>query len=235
MPISYTFRMRGFRRRRFMRLRRGRRYTRARTYSNRRRLTRMMRRSRGRPELKFAIGQTNQQNLVSLGRTTIPTSPETLLQGTSVSTRVGASVKFIRNTINFYARANPSNTSRVEGFVRFIMWTPRISYTQADLYMTALAPLEMIDYNVATIHKDMYLHFGKIGQGTIGASTNVLQAPNWTEKTFRISNPFPRRVNFRNGNNDVDPNTDVMYLTLINAMDTNLTYDLGSRTTFIDV
>lgn len=205
-----------------------------------RRVGRMMRRRRARPELKYATIDRTDVTLAANSRETRSVSPIAMVQGTAEGQRIGGSVKFFRITGGLSMRsdvAQPAQPSRPDGILRFLFWTPRIAQAEAQAYMDLVGFNEPVDYNVATVHKDTvvsigYPEFQYTGVGLTGtvAGSNPISSFKFWKFTFK----FPRTVTFRPGDDDVDINKDVMYITVFNVNTFQVVYNFTFRTTYID-
>lgn len=240
MPIRFRG---AFRFRKFSRYSRGRmlRSLRSRrTYNGRRRFRRMMRRSRGKPELKFIQQEYNPQTSPNPASTLVANSkwigaltPSTINVGSSVSARIGNEIKFMRNQFRLdLVTLGTGSAAGINGYVRILVVSPRIAYTQFENHINLMVYNEPMDYNVATVHHDRYYVMGY--DSWVPAGADRVPTPVPTVRHTKFVTSFPRKVKFAQGSSTVDVNTDTLYAVIFN----NTAYNIRTlgfiKTTFID-
>lgn len=225
--------------------------------SNRVRHNRIIRKSLRRrpirPEVKYldiTSGSATTPTQIN-GPTTINLSPTSITKGLGEGQMLGNQCIYRMVKSNFHfngpEQTLADSTSDSTGYVRVVIWTPRVAYDRCLEYMNTYASfLTIFDFNMFTIHRDVNV---KLGANTspIYNSTGTLTGFQGNDfdmnKAKRFSVAFPRKVDFPVGVGSVtsittpDFNKDVLWCTLIPFFASTLTkatFFLVSRTTYVD-
>lgn len=242
LAASYNQLIMPFRRRFIKR----RRYGFKRRFGNRfiRRTRRAMSRRRARPEIKYIINDSNQ-DVASSGTYLTRLTPATISQGTTVGTRIGSKVKYLRVTTMFtlaceYSAAQANRD--LDTLARVALLTPRVDLTTFVNYLAGVDLFDFFDHNFATIHMDELVPLQNIvgtanvltGQGATSGLTNI--------RKFYKSIMFPRNVNFPPTFNTTDEPEDQIFLWVRNyyiavqpLARPTISVNWGSKTSFIDL
>jgi hypothetical protein len=236
---------RNYRSRRTGRKRSFRRYTRS--TRSRQIIRRSLRRRPVIPEVKFIdlVQTTTPVPGVTTGTGAL--SPTQLNQGPGVSNRIGESIKCRKLFVHYQIQGPLTNTvtnAQPDGYVRIILWTPRIDYSNAASYINTLSFRDILDFNVLTIHKDIYLHLGCSYSATYASgSANTTSVPTGspiaTLKHLTWTIPFPRNAKFppailTSVQNQFDIDKDVMYITHMNNFAFPINFSYTTRLTYVD-
>ena len=202
-----------------------------------RRVSRMMARRRTRPELKFIEGNTTGTQLAA-GRTYMKLNPTTMAQGTQKDQRIGNTVKFIMMNVRVSMALGYNPLGNIMDQVRVSIVSLRISSGEFVGYVSSMDWYDFWDHNCVTVHFDKVMFL--TNQGATAAvltgqpgTTGSVPAGKW----FTLRIPFPRRVNFRDGDSDVNQDKAEMYAVVFNpnANAADLLYRFVTKLTFVDV
>lgn len=216
-------------------------------FGRKRRMMRMMRRKRMKPELKFIQVPVygNQAVPVAAGSPGIIQSvvtPLTITQGAGLQNRIGASLKFLRCQIRMTLEAlfvvPRGNDAQPILFCRVLILQSRLNEVDLTNYLLSLNSLLIpIDYNVATVFYDR-MHrltsaaaFDSSGGQPFSTGDGATPGKKYIKKIVK----FPRRVNFAPGVNDVNDPSDRLRIVFMNdSLNKQVSVSVISRTTFID-
>lgn len=186
---------------------------------------RFIRRTAPRPELKWSLNTFNSGSVgTQTGATdtfyTQALSPLTLNPGTGVGTRIGNQLNFIKVDCRFFYQDNSNQTTPLTAPdylsypVRTIIWTPRRPYTEAAAHVQGLTDQQLIDYDQVTVHRDLTVYLSPTYINESGTNEPAPGGRNsGIVKNFKVK--FPRKVKLTAANNDLDPQTDILYVTFL--------------------
>lgn len=174
------------------------------------------------PELKHVVQSGNQ--LVGYGGTGVGTNyatsltPITLAQGVTTATRIGNMIKYVKVDLRMVFYDNSGNTGATAPdwssfLVRYVIWTPRSSTSDANAYVTNITMNSVLDFDALTVYKDVtfslapaFIDVGSTSQVNTGARC---------QKVINHKIMFPRKVHFSATNTDLDPSKDIMNIVVI--------------------
>lgn len=196
------------------------------------------------PELKKIFTQWNQ--IVGYGGTgvgvsyTFNVTPLTMAQGITSYTRIGTTVKFVKVDIRLLL-LDASGVTGVTApdyascLLRIIVWSPRIASASAATQLGSTGMTGFADTDSATIYYDKIMvtqpAFIDVGStGYLNAGADKVNCHR------RMSFKFPRKVHFKEANTDIDPDKDIMYITIVpqNVAGYGVTVYLNSRLWYFD-
>lgn len=128
---------------------------------------------------------------------------------------------FRRLKVKLYMRNNSGNTGATaplvqSSVVRLLFWTPRVNYEQAASHMNGLQSQSIPDFNQVTIHREKIVYLGApYIDGEVGVTGVISGGTAMYDKLLDFSFAFPRKAKFPAGSAIVNPDKDVMYLTII--------------------
>lgn len=169
------------------------------------------------PELKY-VESNFAQNINEATTYTNALSALTIAQGPGVNQRIGNQLRLIKMNINMYIKDNSftggvTAVPAVQSYqIRCVLWTPRVAQATAATYMGNLTLIRHIDFNVVTVHKDFIFKLSPpYMQEATGA--DIAAGPFAFSKTMKFNVLFPRKVHLAPGENILDIDKDVMYVT----------------------
>lgn len=174
-----------------------------------------IRRSALRPELKYNLFANQSGAVVG---TTLNLHTDQIVQGTTIGTRIGQSLKFVKldYMLDFY---DATSSTGVNGAVRnsyglrYMIWSPRVDANTAIDYMNTVKFRDFIAYDAVTIYRDvrMVMHPKIFLNGGTAALNN-----HGNQVCFiRSSMKYPRKVHFAIGNSTLDEEKDRIYITFV--------------------
>jgi len=197
-------------------------YTSKRVRSNRI-FRRFVRRTATKPELKWIIaawgsGSIGTQQGAPATYYTQAMTPITLNPGTGVGTRIGNQVNFIKVDARWVINDDSNQTfplkapARNTFPVRIVVWTPRRPVLQASNHIEQLNIQSQIDFDQVTVLMDtiQYISPTYIEESETNEPAG---GPRLSALVIKRSFKFPRKVKFTTGNNDLDPEKDILYVT----------------------
>lgn len=176
------------------------------------------------PELKYVI--VNQSQQVGLqsgsGGPTFSTtlSADSITQGSTVQNRIGAKVNIIKVDVNILIKDNSNQTFPLVApklgsyLVRIICWAPRTTVALAQTYMTALSINSNIDFHQATVYHDKCYNFA-ISYISETTSNDPAPGMGMAIRNFKWKFKFPRKVHLPQGQDELDVEKYVMFITYI--------------------
>lgn len=219
------------------------RFTRRRTSSSRRlrfrrRMGRMMRRRNPRPEIKwlerFNTADTTGEIISPGQHVTFTLTPTVIGQGTGRNQRIGNIVKFRWCKFMLNVRSVlTQNVANQATRIRVLIISQRIDNTIFDNYLNNefVPRTNWIDTNLCHVHYDKEFTLTNL-TGVANYASGQLQALD-----FNKSIRFPRKVEFRTGNDGITDGRDQLRLIVCNMNEllaSNITYFVKSKTTYID-
>lgn len=175
---------------------------------------RFIRRNAIKPELKyyrqhfdFDSEFSNTSTTTNPGTYSAQLTPVNLPQGTGVGTRIGNQVNFIKFDFRMLLRAETFTNSAGTFFngndnsflVRCTIWSPRVTFTEAQNYMNGISSEENINFDMVTVHKDWMIRLGnnQYQSNFNSGGTPTILAGGVADSYFKkISLKFPRKVKF---------------------------------------
>lgn len=179
------------------------------------------------PEVKFVEKAVSDTGITSTSWTTESLSSSSLSQGADVNTRIGNSVRlrYVTARLRYQGGIMTPQTSivfqRPTVSFRVLIWTPRVDFTLASAYVSAMGYLSTPDFNVLTVYRDFYINLAHANAQEVIASTGVISAYQTNgqsayQKNMKVTIPFPRNAKFVpstiTGTNDFDVDKDVLYI-----------------------
>lgn len=228
----------------------GRRYTRAprfrkyRMSSTRPGTKRFFRKQRrwSKPEVKY-IANASATTVVEAKQISAPivVMPSTIVGGAGQGQRVGAEIKSRYILHNIYWTTDDSDTTetdQADTTFRVVYWYPTENFVKASDYMNSITIAnwqQIIDWNVVRVVRDDFIKISYDRYVITAGQQNVHVAgvhPSVVQRRYRIRWPRSMRPDTTTG--ILDPNKDILYMTVFNTASFAVAYDYNTKLTYID-
>lgn len=137
----------------------------------------------------------------------------------------------------FASDSQSTETNRADTLVRVILWFPTENFTVANAYMTGQAVSDWqapLDWNAVRVVRDSTWRVGYPGYVITAGTTNLLVPPvypTWVSKRYVIRWP---RTSSGSSTGALDPNKDILYMTILNPNAVDVIFDYNTKLTYID-